>query len=192
MESKNLIYKNGHFYDKHTKHRLDIADDAELTIVALEGCFLKTEPVGTWFTDEPLDSASLEKLIAKDPVVGEYKKIMDAGKRLYVHITHNGKYYQFEVLLKEDLYVYLPVKSKKDEGKLYDCACIVTANTNKGIEFFEEIKGKSLNEVYKNTFVHYFGNKGNPACNALDRFYEFPNDEDSTIGKHRKIEKKAP
>ena len=54
---------------------------------------------------------------------------------------------------------------------------------------FEEVRGRSLNEVYKNTFVHYFGNNGSSSCNAIDRFYENKGQEkESLINRYRKIE----
>ena len=55
---------------------------------------------------------------------------------------------------------------------------------------FEEIFCKSLNQIYKNTFVHYFGNEGNPSCNAIDRFYEDAAKGEKVINRYRIIEDK--
>jgi hypothetical protein len=93
------------------------------------------------------------------------------------------------VELLEDLYLFISKKKddENNEGKLYSCACVVRENTNNKIKFFEEIHATSLNELYKSTYVHYFGNFGNPACNALDRFYEKENDSDSNLMTYRVI-----
>ena len=70
-------------------------------------------------------------------------------------------------------------------GKLYSCACVVKTNISGKINYFEEVHATSLNHLYKSTYVHYFGNFGNPACNALDRFYEDHKNENSNLMEHR-------
>lgn len=76
-------------------------------------------------------------------------------------------HHEFEVELLEDLYMFIKDDWKIQEGKLYSCACIVRKTMTNSIAFFEKVYAQSLNEVYKNTYVHYFGNEGNPGlqCN---------------------------
>ena len=96
------------------------------------------------------------------------------------NVTH-----EFKVELLEDLYLHLKSNWKLQEEKLYDCACVVRENISKTLDFFEEVYAESLNEVYKYTYVHYFGNEGNPACNAIDRFYDEPGKGELIISRLR-------
>lgn len=189
MESKTLIYKNGHFYDKRTGVRMELTDNSELTIVTDDNSFVEAPPIGKWPEGHPATSLELQAMLVSDSLhmkIDRFKKIYDQGTHLYFSI--HG-YHEFEVELKEDLYVYTNIADpRQTEGKLFDCACELTKNTSFSIDYFEKIIGKSLNEIYKNTFVHYFGNNANPACNALNRFYEFSGREDMTIGQHRHFE----
>ncbi|SEW46847.1 hypothetical protein SAMN05428988_6557 [Chitinophaga sp. YR573] len=189
MESKNLVFKNGHFYDRETKSRIELKDGAVFCIVATTSDFISPLPAGTPFVEE-LDSKKKEAQVKKDSDLGKYKKVYNKGDFLYFSIQRQVDekkiIHEFEVELQEDLYFHFKTKWKVPEDKLFDCACIVRRNISNTIEFFEEIHGGSLNEVYKSTFVHFFGNEGNPACNAMDRFYDAPgSDEKDSISRKR-------
>jgi hypothetical protein len=188
MESKNLIFKNGHFYDSRTKERIGLADGADICIVALSGCFTSVSPVGT-YPLKILNQRQKELEIYNESDLARCKKIYDMGAFLYFSISRSTNKktvtHEFKVELLEDLYLYLKKTWKQQEEKLYDCACVVRENISRTIDFFEEINAGSLNEAFKYTFVHYFGNDGNPACNALERFFDKPNDENSKISRFR-------
>jgi hypothetical protein len=187
MESKQVIYSNGHIYDKQTDKRLKIKNEGEILMSAVTGVISDADPVG----ELPKKIATTEEQeisIKKIPRVAEYKKVFDRGKLLYFCISRKDIDYEFQVELLEDLYFYLLKSNEDKEGKLYSCACVVRKNTTGNIKRFEEVNGRSLNEIHKITFVHYFGNKGNPSSNAIDRFYEESQKEDSTtIARHRKF-----
>lgn len=186
MESKELVYKYGHFYDNATHQRLALREGANIRIAALASDFITTSPVGKWPKDI-LDAKAKEAAVKAEKNLKGNKKICEQGTFLYFSIPRTKNKirvnHEFKVKLLEDLYVY--IKEGQDKDRLYDCTCTVIENISNTIDFFEEIKAKSLNEAYKNTYVHFFGNKGNPACNALDRFYEKPHCEDLTIGRNR-------
>ncbi|HWY12418.1 MAG TPA: hypothetical protein VN026_13880 [Bacteroidia bacterium] len=182
MVSKELKYINGHFYDDKTKNRIELKDNIKITVATDEKNFILLEPAGNK-PKQILDAKAKKQEVESDKKVKHYKKVFGAGKALYFHIPKEDVWFKAELL--EDLYIFLNKKSKKDEGKLYSCACVVTANINNKILFFEEIYGTSLNELYKSTYVHYYGNFGNPACNALDRFLEDYHDENSNLMKYR-------
>jgi hypothetical protein len=187
MQIKDLIYKYGHFYDKNTGERLGLKDGAAIRIEASKNDFFPVSAVGKW-PKEIFNPERKESIVKSEPNLANCKKIYNQGTFLYFSISRrkNKKIsitHEFQVELLEDLYVYL--KSDRKQDRLYDCACTVIANISNTIDFFEPIRAKSLNEAYKNTFVHYFENKGNPACNALDRFYEKPGCVDLTIGENR-------
>jgi hypothetical protein len=185
MESKNLIYINGHFYEKQSGLRLELREGAEICIVATDKDFIKADPAGTW----PLEVMSNEEKefeLENDAEIVAYKKILNKGSFLYFHIPRTKKLkHGFKIELLEDLYMFR--KKNEEEGDLYGCWCVVKENVSNSLSYFENIYARSLNELYKNTFVHFFGNKGNPACNAIKRFSEDPHSEKSSLEKYRKF-----
>ena len=190
MQSKNLIYKNGHFYDSLDGKRIGIKDNAKVCIVATDKDFIPFSPAGT-YPLEIKDSKTQENELKSDKAISQYKLIKRKGGLLYFCIKHsqNGLeiHHEFEVELLEDLYMFLKNDWKIQEGKLHDCACVLKNTLTNSIDFFEEVYAQSLNEIYKNTYVHYFGNEGNPACNAIDRFYEKPSTPDLSLRHYRKF-----
>lgn len=188
MESKNLVFKNGHFYDRATRKRVVLRNGAEICVVANAGDFVMPAPVGNPVQLPLVSKRKLDFVLVESD---KYQKIYEAGSLLYFTIQRqvNGLkiLHKFEVKLLEDLYFYFKDNWKIKEYRLFDCACVVIQNVSDTIDFFEEVHAGSLNEVYKDTFVHFFGNDGNPACNALDKFYdkEECKDED-VIGRKRK------
>jgi hypothetical protein len=179
MITKILTYKNGHFYDKITKERLEIKEGIDFSITcAGNDDFFKAKPAGK-YPLEPLAAKELKAQIDSDSNISKYKRVYERGKRLYFEIarleSENPVNHVFEIELLEELYLYYNNSWKLKEYRLYDCCCQLIGNPSETLDFFEWVYGKSLNELFKNTFVHYFGNKGNPASNALDRFYEINN-----------------
>lgn len=126
--------------------------------------------------------------LKNDSEIVAHKKILNKGSFLYFYIPRTKPEkvkHGFKIELLEDLYMYR--KKNMEEGDLYGCACVAKENVSKSLNYFENIYAQSLNELYKNTFVHFFNNKGNPACNAIDRFYENPHDKGSSLRKYRKF-----
>lgn len=189
MQSKNLIYKNGHFYEANSNNRIGIRENAKVCIVALESDFIEALPAGK--KKQKIKSAKeLEAEIKLDKKITSFHKVFDKGTVLFFSIKRElgGKKinHEFEVELLEDLYFFYKDSWKKPEERLYDCTCVVRRNISNTLEFFEEVYAKSLNELHKATFVHYFANAGNPACNAIDRFYEKAGKEDLNLSRYRK------
>ncbi len=187
MEARELIYKHGHFYDAQSKKRVELAEGSGVSI-NIENRLSDSVPAGTWPL-KVVNGIEKEESIKKEIGIKSYHKILSSGSSLFFSISRGGGkkkiIYEFRVELLEDLYFYLKVFWKKKDERLYNCACVVRENTTKNIDFFEEVNAISLNEIYKNTFVHYFENKGNPACNAIERFYEEIGNDDSTIERYR-------
>jgi hypothetical protein len=200
MVSKVVIFKNGHFYDKQTHERFELKEDAELAITTNEYYVAQTTSPG----EIPEILKSSERLaieLRKEKLyqnIRDYQKLLCQGTVLHVWMSINqnsnktsdkadkqNQKYLFRIVLLEDLYVY--IKSNWKEGRLWDCACVVMDEPTNHLCYFEEIEGKSLNEVYKNTFVHFFGNNGNPACNAIDRFWLDRDKEESKIRSLMKL-----
>jgi|GEM_PF-1298296 len=178
MKSINLSYKNGHFYDIEKQKRIELTDGAEVTLVTSDTNLLEYQ---TFVGQKSIirSSQELRKRLADGVRKGNvqtYECICIAKTKLYFTIpiavdNKSHTHYGFEVELLEDLYAVIKTSRKHKTANLYDCACKVIKNPSNNIDFFEEVYAKSLNEVYKNTYVHYFGNQGNPACNAMDKFY---------------------
>lgn len=185
MITKKLSYCNGHFYDVETGKRIALKENIEISLTTDDKNFITTKPAGH-IPKFILDSTDKKNEVSNDKKVKEFRKVFDAGKYLYVCIPKNDTWFKVELL--EDLYIFLNKKTKKKEGKLYSCACVVKANISGKINYFEEVHATSLNELYKSTYVHYFGNFGNPACNALDRFYEDHKNENSNLMGYRLFE----
>lgn len=107
MESKNLIYINGHFYEKQSGVRLELREGAEICVVATDNGFKEADPAGTW----PLDVMSSEEkeLELKKDIEITYKKILSKGSFLYFYISRTNPKkikHEFKVELLEDLYMY--------------------------------------------------------------------------------------
>lgn len=182
MISHIIIHRNGHFYLKDSGERLSLADGAELSISGNNDAFVPTEPVGKW-EKEPLGPDALGNL-EKNNAKKKYMRLYPAGEKLYFHITGKKERHFFEAELCEDLYAVLKGKS----WGLDNCACKVVANINNNVHYFEVIYGKSLNELRKNTYVHFLGNLKNCAGNPMDNFFEREDCKGATVKD--KIEEK--
>jgi len=182
MESRHVLYKNGHFYDEMTKKRIMLQDGAQVCMVSYSGVFKDTEPAGNYV--KPLSKKQLEEKLESDASIAAYQCLIERDKPLYVEMSVNSEPYTFEVKLLEELYTHIKSHWKQHEGRLYDCSCVVQKELTGKLEFFEPVYGKSLNEVYKNTYVHFFGNAGNPAVNSIDRFHTKSSCHKSDIIRH--------
>jgi hypothetical protein len=184
-----LQYRNGSFYHPQTGARVAIADGTEVMVKIPDGVdLLPAPPAGTWplLLLEPEQQLEVLQASKAHP---RFKKILNRGSEVYFTIARkegNAKTsrYTFEVKLLEDLYFYGKENSPAPE-RIYPCACAVINNVNSNLPFFEEVYAQSLNELYKNTYVHFFGNSGHATCNVFDRFYTDPADEQTTIHKLR-------
>ncbi|MFN0201179.1 MAG: hypothetical protein ACKVTZ_06650 [Bacteroidia bacterium] len=176
MNILKLIYRNGYFYDTQTNTRICIKEGAEIAIVADPAAFEAYTPIGT--QKKVRLKEEQEDVIKQEKGVSHYDIVFERGTKLYFDIPVDKEEARlltptFEVELLEDLFVYLKHTWKFQEFRLWTCACVVTKMQNRSEADvpFEKVYGFSLNELYKNTYIHYFGNKGNPAVNAADRFY---------------------
>lgn len=165
MKSINLIYKNGHFYNADSKKRILFKDGEEFCIVSKKTDFGEAPSAGR-VPKKILSSEELLNLLKKKGIT-DFHKICKKNDILLFSI-HTDKTYTFKVLLFEDLYLYR--HEKGSDYKLFDCQVKTIENVEDYIDFFEPVYGKSLSDVRKCTYVHYFGNNGNPSANALTDF----------------------
>lgn len=171
MDSINLIFKNGHFYNKDTKQRILFREGEEYHVVASsDDGFEKASSAGRSNIKITTQEGLLRELAQKEKKKIPFKKLLDKNTCLYFSVDFSEEIYEFKARLETDLYLYKSASNSKKDYILHDCYCKTIESTTRNIQFFEEIEGKSLNDLYKCTYVHYFGNKGNPAENALIAF----------------------
>ncbi len=86
MDSKNLLYLNGHFYDKETKVRLALKDGGEFRIIADSSNFIPVTSAGN--NDlEILDNKKKEqKIVSERGLVKHRKNIQPGGFPLFFNI----------------------------------------------------------------------------------------------------------
>lgn len=184
-----LQYRNGNFYNPQTGVRVVFKENTELWVTLPDGTEVEpAPPAGTWPL-ALLDAAQQIEVLTNSKAYPRFKKILSRGTEVYFTIARKkGKTkatrYVFGVKLLEDLYFYGKENSPVPE-RIYPCACVALTNVSGNLSFFEEVYAQSLNELYKNTFVHFFGNSGHATCNVFDRFYTDLTDEQTTIHKLR-------
>jgi hypothetical protein len=173
MKNLEIIYENGHFYDLHTEQRIELADKAKVWIAGDDENFIiNLPPAGNQVADKKAEHAKIVLDLDKaksegreHPIYSDFKSVLLEGKKIYFM----AKQHRFEVELLEPLFAFR--KNGSTKFNLCDCACKSISELDNKLSFFEPVYGKSLNDVYKCTYVHYFGNKGNPAKNAIDGFF---------------------
>lgn len=189
MKNLNVIYDHGNLYDKNTKKRIHLKNNAEIVIVGNERDFLIEDPLERDITI--LSSKEKEAKLLLISGLTEYKKLLEKGNYLFFDIKLSPKNHkrkiqsQFKVELLEDLYAYKKSNWKRKKTLLFNCSCKLVDNPSKDIKYFEELKGISLNNIYEITFVTYFAKQGSPSVNAFERFYTDQSNENSTIEKLR-------
>ncbi len=189
MSSRKIIFANGQFYDAETRKRVTFRNGAILEVGGKEGDISFGVDAGhkPAIKSKGKQAAALSENLSRRRYEW-YQPLLDRGEHLYfsisLHVTESywtGPF-KFRVLLLEDLYAYKLLKAKADDIRLYDCACVMEEIVAGEIEYFTKVHGKSLNEIYKTTYVHYFSNYGSPTANAHDRFFTKPTlDEGSEI-----------
>ena len=158
MISKNVVFKYGHFYDRETDERISLVEDATYCVIGEKELFFETsKPVGKKQKEKSI-SALRNELEDKEKTkkIDMFKLIFDRNTSLFFEINIKQKQYIFEVKLLEELYAFKKGKWKNKTLRLYDCYCQVIGSRGERIVYFEPIFGKSLNELYKNTYMTLF------------------------------------
>lgn len=181
MSPRKIIFVNGQFYDAETRKRVTFRNGADLWV----DCGGQDISFGVDAGHKPTvkSKRKQESELYSNLSRGRYEwyqPLLGRGGHLYfsINLQLRESYwtgdFKFKVLLLEDLYAYKLLKSKADDIRLADCACVMEEVITGDIEYFTKVHGKSLNEVYKTTYVHYFSNFGSPTANAHDRFFTDP------------------
>lgn len=170
---------HGHLYDAESGKRIRLKEGANYRLEVLGEHFLE----GAAFRRErnTATEEELKSAILSQKEIYFLKKVFDRGTNLYFRIEKaledgslKGSWFVIELL--EDLFVYS--KSKEDahkKGRLFQCQCAVINCFDQELPFFESIYANSLSDIYKKTYVHYFGNQGSPNANVFEKIYIHPN-----------------
>lgn len=185
FETRNAVFRQGHFYDDASHQRIELNEGTQVCLVAQEGGFRERQPVGL----KPERYRNGEEMAAAVEGQNGFRKawlLAKAGTTLYFGLDR--KKHLFEVLLHENLYLY-NCRQWKDETDLYlfDCACEVVANPNNSLASFEPVFGTSISDLHKSAYVHYLQNKGNASRNAVTIFYRAASLEPETKLEKDKI-----
>ena len=171
METREIKYINGHLYDIKTKKRIELVTGNNYVIVGNEFLNPKSEEKLFYRDTKTIIKQLLDLKSMGD--IDNFGRLAKKGESLSFYINPKGMSveHHFRVELFEDLYYKTSKKFKSKEFVMFNCCCMVVENTTNSLDMFEEITANSISELYKKTYVHYFGNVGNPSANALDRFY---------------------
>ncbi len=166
MKTIDVVFRNGHFYDKLTDSLVTLYNEREAVLVVSHADDLILE---TAEKEVLIPLASKEKLQVVKGKCDVYRKIFSQGESLFVDVRNGNKKVQVEVELCEDLYLYKQRKWKVADEVLFECICKVKLVDGRPLK--KIILGASLNDLYKQMYVHFNLNDGNPASNAITAYY---------------------
>lgn len=173
MQSKIVIYKYGHFYNKTTGERIELRENKEYILGGNDKDFIKKKFVG-----ERIKSRSSEEVLeAVKKKSKKYVLLLESDKELFFKINIKKEEVIFKAIIKEDLYAY----KTKSSVALSRTPCVVKEYISKReMPFFEEIHGKSLSDIYSCTHRHYIGNMKSDVRQVKNHFFTDVSLKDST------------
>jgi len=157
--SIDVKFINGQIVDIKTNEPVKFINHSKAKLLILSDCLIGEEVSDLGI---PQNSEQKELEIQRANNILSYKKVLACGTHLFFEMK--GKIFTVELL--EDLYFFErkeAVESRK--FGIFDCQCKI-------LNIEKDIKGKSLNEIYKLAFVKIFYNDGAPSVNAFDRFFK--------------------
>jgi hypothetical protein len=176
MKSIDVIFKQGQMYEKDSDRLISLHNNSEAVLIVSD---LKSVVFETKQSNHlvPLDSRAKAQLVKSQS--DSYLKIVNKGSLLYSHIPVQKTSRLMTVELLEDLYLYHKESWKSTEATIFSCLCQVVHV--EGAELDGAIKASSLNELYKEAYLHFNLNKGNAARNAFDAFHLDPKDKSKDL-----------
>ena len=181
MIASHAVFKNGIFYNEESKEPIEFNQGSEYIIFsAQEGKIReRKQQTNCRILNQEQKKKQVESISISSCI------ILNANTNLYFIILNRGTDFMFEAKILEDLYLPRKAGWKNSNERLFPCECELTKILNGTLEIAESIKAHSLNELYKNTYIYFFNNDGNPACNALERFYTKKDNSLSTLSNLR-------
>ncbi|MBK9391759.1 MAG: hypothetical protein IPN68_16795 [Bacteroidetes bacterium] len=165
----HTIYKNETFYQKEDNKAITFIEGAEYIIFSAEEGKMNERKKEREATNHNEEEKRIQVKTTRG--IDSFRRILKEDTLLYFVISNRGYDYKFEVKILEDLYLHHKAGWKSLEEKLFPCECELIGVVHGSKEKAEPIKAHSLNELYKKTYVYFFRNDGNPACNAITRFF---------------------
>jgi hypothetical protein len=166
----DLIYWHGRFYDPETARRVAFKPNTPVVVLASSGTELPSAPTLPAPRSPEAQLQSLEtELNAR-----HHYQIAPRGTELEVAIPAGKVLPQPPILrvrLLEDLYFFNKAGQKTEHNADFaPCRCEVIADLTGQLPPFVIIEGLSLNDLYKNAYVAFREDDGNPACDAATKF----------------------
>ncbi len=194
IKTYNVLYFNGHFYQKENKRRLIPNPSSEFAIVAQPADFLEQD---IFNTPPPVLSPEAKKAaLLKEKDLEKYVLLLPEGSKLYFRLgisktdrKEEKWQYEFEIRLLEDLYLYRKTTSKQEtKASCYHCACEMTSELTGGLPVPpEQVFGTSLNDIFENVTQLYFAGKRSSAINVFNEFYTAPGQRAFSLGRLRDL-----
>lgn len=169
FETRNAIFRQGHFYDSLHHERIELHEGTQVCLVVQAGGFRELRPIGLQ-PEHYRSAAEMLTVVRQLPHLRQEWLLAPAGTVLFFGLQN--KKHVFAAQLREDLYLYNCSHWKDDTDlALFDCACELVGNPNGSLSVFEPVLGTSLNDLYNKTYVHFLQHKGNASRNAVTVFY---------------------
>lgn len=179
----HAICKNGTFYQKEDNKPITFIEGAEYIIFSAEEGKINERKKERETTIHNEDGKKIQ--VKTTCGIDSFRRIVKEDTLLYFIISNRGYDYKFEIKILEDLYLHHKAGWKSLKEKLFPCECELIGVVQGSKEKAEPISARSLNELYKKTYVYFFQNDGNPACNAITRFFTEKNNMVSTLNHLR-------
>lgn len=163
MKNLNVIYRNGHFYNKENEKRIIFKEENSYSIQGYKNSFLLEDPLNEKHkSEEILDADAMKADILNIKELESYALLLPAGTKLQFHLgtlkkaaENQHNYFRFELELLEDLYLYRKKTMKAGNKRLNDCKCVIYKETTGNLQNFEKVYGNSLNNAYSQTCMLY-------------------------------------
>lgn len=172
MKHLNCKCRYGHLYNIETGKRIILKEGS---LINLLGEF---EHISYLTIDLPeLKTAKQQKEIALMSNKN-YRLLLAKGEFVYFHLNCdklNNEFYYFKAILHEDLWVLRTVTGKNKKGYHFsDCVCETIENTSNNIEFYENLIGYSLNDLYRRNSIIYLGAENAANARVSSTFFIDP------------------
>jgi hypothetical protein len=175
MKHLEVIFSNGHFYEKTSKSRIHLNNDVDLQIIIDEAYLRDEDPLNKpWLPEEIISSEKMKGLVAAKAMKlkNRFVKVAAAGQRFVFKTTltkrdNTPKVFVFSFQILEDLFAIQSGGTNKP-WSLYPCKCAMDKCLTNNIEFFEVIHAASISNVVIKTNTHFFPNNPTPVKNAHD------------------------
>lgn len=169
QEAHELTYWRGRLYDAQTGRRVEFAPGTPVLVVVRPGRVLPPPPAAPPLRRREAQEAELRRTCRF------FEHVAARGTELQVKIPGSRELGEAPLLLRvrllEDLYFYdRPDRSRAHGSEFFACQCEVIGDHSGQMPDYAYPHGLSLNDLYKNAYLAFRQDGGNPSCNAAEEF----------------------